>query len=629
MAEQLKIVIDADVVKAMGGLKQLEKSFKTTENSAKSFGVNVAKGTQQANAALAKIPNTSNSATFALTNLGRVAQDLPFGFLGIANNLNPLLESFQRLKAESGSTKTALKALGSSLLGAGGLGFALSIASSLLLVFGDKLFGAGKKTEEAARAIKSSFEVIGDATDSVQGDIANVGALVKAATDTGNSLKIQAGAIAELKKINKEFFGGLEAGKSSFEQITLAANNYTQSLITQAIVKGLQDEISELSKQIRAATKEYNDLTAKTTAAGKAVNNFTVKTGGGERALDQQASSINNLNSNYKDLQGSLQKSATTLGGLRTQFNSLTDEINKQVLASLKIKPPTVDDKDFKDQTDNILSRARQFVKEFGDIFVVPDLDETFFRGKKELLPIAQKLLDDVSKGNLKIKIPVQTDFELLPTETPLTKEQLDRLTEDFFKGIAIERNIPATITIDPTIQVAVDQGKLKKSLDEALSKGDFKGSLDLLTKIDLNPALQGIQGLNTSLAESALLISDTLTPAFQEMFDAIAAGENPLKAFFSSIVQSINQLIKKLIAAAIQAAILSAITAGSSNALGFSKIFGQLLGGVSNPGSGFGLGSQIAGRSFNNTLNVVVQGQISGQNILLAGQRAAGSNNR
>jgi len=629
VAEQLKIVIDADVVKAMGGLKQLEKSFKTTENSAKSFGVNVAKGTQQANAALAKIPNTSNSATFALTNLGRVAQDLPFGFLGIANNLNPLLESFQRLKAESGSTKTALKALGSSLLGAGGLGFALSIASSLLLVFGDKLFGAGKKTEEAARAIKSSFEVIGDATDSVQGDIANVGALVKAATDTGNSLKIQAGAIAELKKINKEFFGGLEAGKSSFEQITLAANNYTQSLITQAIVKGLQDEISELSKQIRAATKEYNDLTAKTTAAGKAVNNFTVKTGGGERALDQQASSINNLNSNYKDLQGSLQKSATTLGGLRTQFNSLTDEINKQVLASLKIKPPTVDDKDFKDQTDNILSRARQFVKEFGDIFVVPDLDETFFRGKKELLPIAQKLLDDVSKGNLKIKIPVQTDFELLPTETPLTKEQLDRLTEDFFKGIAIERNIPATITIDPTIQVAVDQGKLKKSLDEALSKGDFKGSLDLLTKIDLNPALQGIQGLNTSLAESALLISDTLTPAFQEMFDAIAAGENPLKAFFSSIVQSINQLIKKLIAAAIQAAILSAITAGSSNALGFSKIFGQLLGGVSNPGSGFGLGSQIAGRSFNNTLNVVVQGQISGQNILLAGQRAAGSNNR
>ena len=43
---------------------------------------------------------------------------------------------------------------------------------------------------------------------------------------------------------------------------------------------------------------------------------------------------------------------------------------------------------------------------------------------------------------------------------------------------------------------------------------------------------------------------------------------------------------------------------------------------GISGSASpGFGLGGQLAGRSFQNTLNVVVQGQISGQNILLAGQ--------
>src|SRR5215203_1100834 len=70
--------------------------------------------------------NSIASAATATQNFGRVAQDLPFGFIGIQNNLNPLLESFQRLRAEAGSNKAALKALAGSLAGAGGVGLALS-----------------------------------------------------------------------------------------------------------------------------------------------------------------------------------------------------------------------------------------------------------------------------------------------------------------------------------------------------------------------------------------------------------------------------------------------------------------------------------------------------------------------
>ena len=50
---------------------------------------------------LKNVPKSSNAATLSLINLGRVAQDAPFGIIGIANNINPLLESFQRLRAES------------------------------------------------------------------------------------------------------------------------------------------------------------------------------------------------------------------------------------------------------------------------------------------------------------------------------------------------------------------------------------------------------------------------------------------------------------------------------------------------------------------------------------------------
>jgi hypothetical protein len=628
VAEQLKIVIDADVVKAMGGLKQLEKSFKNTENSAKSFGANVAKGTQQATAALAKVPNTANSATLALSNIGRVAQDLPFGFLGIANNLNPLLESFQRLKAESGSTKTALKALGSSLLGAGGLGLALSVASSLLIVFGDKLFGAGKKTAEAARAIKSSFEVIGDATDSVQGDIANVGALVKAATDTGNSLKIQGAAIAELKKINKEFFGGLQAGKSSFEDITIAANNYTQSLITQAIVKGLQDEISELAKQIRAATKEYNDLTAKTTAASKAVNNYSVKAVRGEQAADQQASSVNDLSSSYEGLNKKLQKSAAALGGLKTQFNSLSDEINKQVLIALKIKPPPIPD--IKDQTNDILARARQFVKEFGDVFVVPDLEETFFRGVKQLLPDAKKLLENAAKGNLKIKIPVTPEIEFLSDGiTPLSKEQLDDLTKRFFS----ESGVPVDIVIDPSLSLnntkLIDEKlKLKQQFEDTFGNLGVKA----FANIDFTNLTEGIAKATQQFANMKLVldtltasVSEGLSSAFNNVFDAILEGKNVFKA----LGESVKALVVDTIKAIAKMFILRAVTAalGGGGAVGG---LGGLIGGFGRGGSAnFGLGGAIGNRSFQNTLQVVVTGQISGSTINLAGQRAAISSQR
>ena len=107
MSEGLKIQIGADVSQAIGGLKQVETAMQKTVSNSKAFEASVGKSGQ----ALGKIVNPSYQATLALTNLGRVAQDAPFGFLGIANNLNPLLESFQRLKATTGSTGTYIHSI--------------------------------------------------------------------------------------------------------------------------------------------------------------------------------------------------------------------------------------------------------------------------------------------------------------------------------------------------------------------------------------------------------------------------------------------------------------------------------------------------------------------------------------
>jgi len=100
---------------------------------------------------LTPLTRGANQAGMALTNLGRVAQDAPFGFIGIQNNLNPLLESFQRLRAETGSNSAAFRALASSLIGAGGLGLALSLVTLAGTLYTQYQQRANKVTKDAKK----------------------------------------------------------------------------------------------------------------------------------------------------------------------------------------------------------------------------------------------------------------------------------------------------------------------------------------------------------------------------------------------------------------------------------------------------------------------------------------------
>ena len=100
MSNRVDVIIGAEVSGALQGLQKVEAA--TVKAGATINKLPAAVNT--ANQSLSKFVPGANSASTALINLGRVAQDAPFGIIGIANNLNPLLESFQRLKAETGST---------------------------------------------------------------------------------------------------------------------------------------------------------------------------------------------------------------------------------------------------------------------------------------------------------------------------------------------------------------------------------------------------------------------------------------------------------------------------------------------------------------------------------------------
>jgi hypothetical protein len=119
--QELNVKISADVNSAVNGLNA------TTEAAGKLAKVQP------------ELVKNSNRANVALTNLGRVVSDAPFGLIGIANNIDPLLSSFQQLSRESGGAGGALKSLAASLRGPAGIAIAVTAATSVLIAFGDEI----------------------------------------------------------------------------------------------------------------------------------------------------------------------------------------------------------------------------------------------------------------------------------------------------------------------------------------------------------------------------------------------------------------------------------------------------------------------------------------------------------
>jgi len=165
-AENLLKQFEAALKKAtnVGEINYLNNSIKTLNTTISTLG-------QQMN----KVGRPASDATNALTNLSRVAQDAPYGFIGIANNLNPLLESFQRLSKDAGGAGGALKSMVAGLTGPAGIGIALGVVSSLIVAFGDdignfiteKMQGLGEAFTIESNLIKESSSAFVKATTDI------------------------------------------------------------------------------------------------------------------------------------------------------------------------------------------------------------------------------------------------------------------------------------------------------------------------------------------------------------------------------------------------------------------------------------------------------------------------------
>ena len=286
MAEQIDLSINigantqdlqAELQKAQNLLGQFQSALKKATNigeinylNGQIKNLNATIGniqTQMGNAA-----KKTGDATQSLINFSRIAQDAPYGIMGVANNLNPMLESFQRLAQTEGGTKKALTAMIDGLSGPAGLGVILGATSSLLVVFSKQISDAFKGGEDKLKGLRDElkklnedvYKIVGAAQSSqTLGSI-----LVGKISDTKNDLKVRQNALKEFKKLYSE-----SADVQNLDVKNLESYNqrYLQTLNNRAAIQ--QEGLGKEKNYVNALTEanaKYKQLLQERDAA---VNN--------------------------------------------------------------------------------------------------------------------------------------------------------------------------------------------------------------------------------------------------------------------------------------------------------------------------------------------------------------------
>ena len=243
--DKFSIGIDADV-------SALQSSVKAAQNTLAQFEGALKKATNigeinylnknidnlktkitQLNQQAGNLGKPMGDASQSLINFSRIAQDAPYGILGIANNLNPMVESFQRLAKTEGGTKKALQAMAAGLMGPAGVGVAIGVVSSLAVTFSKEIKeffkGPTGELEEFRKKLK---DVADDIYKLVGGEQTKrtKGILLTEAIVGGNKTQ-QEEALKELQK--------LYSNSTAIKNAKLGEDKaFYQTLVNQAAMQG-------------------------------------------------------------------------------------------------------------------------------------------------------------------------------------------------------------------------------------------------------------------------------------------------------------------------------------------------------------------------------------------------------
>lgn len=256
-----------ELQKATNQLKQFEAQIKRSTNTAELAKLNVevgnVKGTiNNLNTAMGNNVKKTDNATQSLMNFSRIAQDAPYGIIGISNNLNPMLESFQQLAKTEGGTKKALTAMIDGLSGPAGLGVILGVTTSLLVTFSKQISDAFKGGEDKLKSLREELKKLNEDVFKIAGAAQSsqtLGSiLISKITGKENDIQVRKNALEQFKKLYKD---SKEVQDLDIKDINKYNQQYLQSINNRAAVQELEiGKQDNYTNALSAANAEYKKI---------------------------------------------------------------------------------------------------------------------------------------------------------------------------------------------------------------------------------------------------------------------------------------------------------------------------------------------------------------------------------
>ena len=396
MAEEIEIIVTATGFdKVSTGLKNTTDALKSTATEAKKTG-DALKGNLNAGAA---------QAGQSITNLSRIAQDAPFGFIGIANNINPLVESFGRLKAETGSTGGALKALVSGLSGPAGLGLAFGVVTAAI-TFAQMGFQAWTRGSKDAKDQAMLFN------------------------DQLTTLEISFKTLKEaIKNSNDEL--AFQQKVSNIRFNIGNTDDFARSL------NALTTQFDILGKSFDNTTKQRDEYLAKITEASSIVYQLQSAEGDHTKELERANKVLDDANAGYD-------AAVKKLGDIGLERVLVTEQlklerVNQEKLNAAKLKEIETIDK--------VLAKLRESLRDQVDIAIVfntSTLQEQANLVKGTITKLITDFnLDPNSKIILKLKadlkdleMQIKRENVIIPVSLKLENQKVKPLSDDSLKKV-------------------------------------------------------------------------------------------------------------------------------------------------------------------------------------------------
>ena len=232
--DQLKLGLDTREINAQ--IKDAKNSLATLKDSVGKTG----------NAIGGQFTKQTANGGNALMQFSRIAQDAPYGIIGIGNNLTATAEAFSYLKNQTGSTGGALKALGSSLMGSGGILLGVS-----LLTTGFTL-------------LSQSGLSVGDVIDKLTGKAESFAKTLSKVNDEAYKDKGVQEAITNVNELTNE----IELAKNGFLDKDKVVEHYNETI---GKTTGLVSSLDEAEKEITKNGDAYIKMTLYKAAANLAL----------------------------------------------------------------------------------------------------------------------------------------------------------------------------------------------------------------------------------------------------------------------------------------------------------------------------------------------------------------------